>query len=156
MDVDCSICLEPFSFQNDLSTTHCGHVFHTKCITDWFQHQGKNCPQCWNNQKKHQRGTNGPKIIELFFSKNGDKIQCDKYKLVVKTHKLEKELKSCEAKTKELKNELESCKTKAQKLQESLAEKTQKTLKEQTNESNRFNFQSNLSCSDVIEDKYVA
>ena len=81
-----------FSFQNDFSTTHCGHVFHTKCITDWFQHQRKNCPQCWNNQKKHQRGPSGTKVIELFFSKNGEKIQCDKYKLVIKAQKLEEEL----------------------------------------------------------------
>ena len=53
MDMDCSICWKPFTFQNDVSTTDCGHVFHTKCIMDWFlKHPGNSCALCRTNQKK--------------------------------------------------------------------------------------------------------
>ena len=62
MDISCSICIEPFKSNCEVSTTKCGHVFHTKCITYWFRNgQNKiyaenldqsakqsvnNCPKC--------------------------------------------------------------------------------------------------------------
>ena len=46
MDISCSICIEPFKSNCAVSTTKCGHVFHTKCITFWFQNAQNNCPKC--------------------------------------------------------------------------------------------------------------
>ena len=46
MDISCSICIEPFKSDCAVSTTKCGHVFHTKCITFWFQNAQNNCPKC--------------------------------------------------------------------------------------------------------------
>ena len=46
MDISCSICIEPFKSNCEVSTTKCGHVFHTKCITFWFQNAQNNCPKC--------------------------------------------------------------------------------------------------------------
>ena len=62
MDISCSICIEPFKSNCEVSTTKCGHVFHTKCIMYWFQigqnkshvenldqnakKSGNNCPKC--------------------------------------------------------------------------------------------------------------
>ena len=62
MDISCSICIEPFKSNCEVSTTKCGHVFHTKCIMYWFQigqnrsHvenldqnaklSGNSCPKC--------------------------------------------------------------------------------------------------------------
>ena len=62
MDISCSICIEPFKSNCEVSTTKCGHVFHTKCIMYWFQirqnrshvenldrnaeSSGNSCPKC--------------------------------------------------------------------------------------------------------------
>lgn len=41
---ECSICLGVMHHTNSEVTT-CGHVFHKKCIADWF-YQMHTCPQC--------------------------------------------------------------------------------------------------------------
>ena len=47
MDITCSVCTESLISKDDsVSTTRCGHVFHTKCVTQWFQTGKNNCPQC--------------------------------------------------------------------------------------------------------------
>ena len=61
MDISCSICIEPFKSNCEVSTTKCGHVFHTKCIMYWFQ-IGQNKSHVENlNQNAKQSGNNCPK-----------------------------------------------------------------------------------------------
>ena len=43
---DCTICLEPMPTTSaNLTTTICGHVFHTHCIHRWLR-QDEKCPVC--------------------------------------------------------------------------------------------------------------
>ena len=60
MNINCSTCLESFTSGCDISTTPCGHVFHTGCITRWLN-QNDNCSQCREACGKRQ-------IIKLYFS----------------------------------------------------------------------------------------
>ena len=55
MNIACTICLEPITLKCDVSTTSCGHLFHTNCIKDWLNTDKwvnvtkgtkKSCPQC--------------------------------------------------------------------------------------------------------------
>jgi len=48
MSISCSTCLECFNPRSEVSSTPCGHLFHTICIKKWFQNNQKNCPQCRN------------------------------------------------------------------------------------------------------------
>lgn len=51
-NVECSICFEPCSITNDKSDClelQCKHVFHKKCIDNWFiqlYNKDKTCPLC--------------------------------------------------------------------------------------------------------------
>ena len=58
----CSICLESFTSISDISTTPCGHVFHTGCITKWLN-ENSNCSHCRKPCKIQQ-------IIKLYFSES--------------------------------------------------------------------------------------
>ena len=43
---ECSICLEKFNREEELSkSTLCPHIFHTKCIQTWVA-ENPNCPKC--------------------------------------------------------------------------------------------------------------
>ena len=66
MDISCSICIESFKPESNVSTTRCGHVFHTKCITTWLQHGKTNCPQCRKICRVDEN-------IKTFFSHNESK-----------------------------------------------------------------------------------
>ena len=44
--IGCSTCLELFTSRCDVSTTPCGHAFHTNCVTQWLGTKQNNCPQC--------------------------------------------------------------------------------------------------------------
>ena len=62
MNTACSCCLETFASSSDISTTPCGHVFHTECITRWLgNRQHNNCAQC-------RKKCNPNQIIKLYFS----------------------------------------------------------------------------------------
>ena len=63
MNVACSTCLDSFTLESDISTTPCGHVFHTDCITKWIESGQKNCSQC-------RTGCEKKTIVKLFFSQN--------------------------------------------------------------------------------------
>ena len=63
MNTACSTCLESFSARSDISTTMCGHVFHTDCIEKWLQNGKNQCPQCRKNFGNNQ-------IIKLYFSES--------------------------------------------------------------------------------------
>ena len=43
----CSCCLEDFSAEDVVARLPCGHVFHEKCIMNWFlMRASSNCPMC--------------------------------------------------------------------------------------------------------------
>jgi len=44
-DDDCIICLENFEKNNKCVTLHCNHVYHKKCIEEWFDSKLV-CPLC--------------------------------------------------------------------------------------------------------------
>ncbi|MCL7023303.1 hypothetical protein MKW94_010045 [Papaver nudicaule] len=44
---ECSICLKEFENGISISELPCSHVFHTKCIVNWFV-KVTNCPLCRN------------------------------------------------------------------------------------------------------------
>ncbi|GAU98333.1 hypothetical protein RvY_09494 [Ramazzottius varieornatus] len=47
MKFRCSICLSPDYLAGGFSTTKCGHVYHSSCITSWLvDGRGKDCPNC--------------------------------------------------------------------------------------------------------------
>ena len=62
MNIACSTCLESFTSGCDISTTPCGHVFHTGCITRWLD-GNSNCSQCRKDCEISQ-------IIKLYFSES--------------------------------------------------------------------------------------
>ena len=63
MNTACSTCLEPFNSRSDISSTFCGHVFHTECIQNWFESGQNVCPQCRKESTKDQ-------IVKLYFSES--------------------------------------------------------------------------------------
>ena len=46
MNIACSTCLERFTPNCGISSTMCGHIFHTDCINTWIKKGHKSCPQC--------------------------------------------------------------------------------------------------------------
>ena len=95
MNINCSTCLESFTSGCDISTTPCGHVFHTRCITRWLN-QNDNCSQCREACEKRQ-------IIKLYFSESQSAIeenitindlQQKSLKLEERSQKCERELKA--------------------------------------------------------------
>ena len=61
MNAACSTCLGSFTSISDISSTPCGHVFHTDCIDKWLQNGSNSCSQC---RKEFQRR----EITKLYFS----------------------------------------------------------------------------------------
>jgi len=50
----CSICLEDYKKNDKCVKLNCSHIFHKKCLSDWFKNQiskseNLNCPLCRNN-----------------------------------------------------------------------------------------------------------
>ena len=95
MNINCSTCLESFTSGCDISTTPCGHVFHTGCITRWLN-QNDNCSQCREACGKRQ-------MIKLYFSECQSAIeenitindlQQKSLKLEEQSQKYERELKA--------------------------------------------------------------
>ena len=95
MNITCSTCLESFTSGCDISTTPCGHVFHTGCITRWLN-QNDHCSQCREVCEIRQ-------IIKLYFSESQSAIeenitindlQQKSLKLEEQSQKYERELKA--------------------------------------------------------------
>ena len=61
MNAACSTCLGSFTIISDISSTPCGHVFHTDCIKKWLQNGQNSCMQCRKKFEERQ-------IIKLYFS----------------------------------------------------------------------------------------
>ena len=71
MQADCVICMEHFESSEAISTSECGHVFHSACITQWLDESDTStglsgvgqCPQCRSTvDRKH--------LVRLFFSES--------------------------------------------------------------------------------------
>ncbi|XP_011692833.1 PREDICTED: E3 ubiquitin-protein ligase TRAIP-like isoform X1 [Wasmannia auropunctata] len=45
MKILCIICHDLLIPTEDIFFTHCGHVFHHRCLSQWFE-RSKTCPQC--------------------------------------------------------------------------------------------------------------
>ena len=45
----CTICLEPFNNEKNITKLSCNHYFHIDCITQWFNENHLTCPFCNNN-----------------------------------------------------------------------------------------------------------
>ena len=84
MNTACSTCLESFNLTSNISTTPCGHVFHTDCIKKWFQSGQSQCPQC-----RKLCGLN--RLIKLYFSESESEYDLVR-ELEAKIWKLEEEV----------------------------------------------------------------
>lgn len=52
---DCSICLESLINYECISTINCNHIYHIKCLINYFDYNNKMkynicCPLCYENQ----------------------------------------------------------------------------------------------------------
>ena len=45
MFANCTICFDVLTAESKVSSTYCGHLFHTKCIETWLREKNE-CPQC--------------------------------------------------------------------------------------------------------------
>ena len=44
---ECIICLEEMVINNKMKILECGHIYHYKCINNWFKKKNEiNCPLC--------------------------------------------------------------------------------------------------------------
>ena len=102
MNISCSICLDFFNSRSDISTTPCGHVFHTKCIEKWFENGENICSQC----RKPCTQT-----IRLYFSENESNFQEEFLemldKLEMENLKFQKEAQEAKIEKEELAKQLE-------------------------------------------------
>ena len=53
MKIICSICLEKFTEKSDVSSTPCGHLFHSNCLSRSLVTTKNECPQCRANCSKN-------------------------------------------------------------------------------------------------------
>ena len=66
MNISCSKCARSFTWECDISTTPCGHVFHTGCI-EW----SNETTDCYHCQKACEIG----QIIKLCFTESLSAIE---------------------------------------------------------------------------------
>ena len=122
MDLDnsqCMICLETID-ENDNNSYQlsCNHVFHTKCIMDWFRSRSSsgNCPLCNDTPYQTETVFYGSKSyyeerykqIKKYANKNKKnlpelKIEIDKIKEIEKETKLKLKIKKDYLKETEIK-----------------------------------------------------
>ena len=102
MNISCSICLDFFNSRSDISTTPCGHVFHTKCIEKWLENGENICSQC----RKPCTQT-----IRLYFFENESNFQEEFLemldKLEMENLKFQKEAQEAKIEKEELSKQLE-------------------------------------------------
>ena len=91
MNAACSSCLELFTSRCNISTTPCGHVFHTECITEWLENQQENCAQCRQSCHPNQ-------ITKLYFSE-GDQENNLVAELLEENLKLQTEANTAKSET---------------------------------------------------------
>lgn len=67
---NCSICLDPLFNGNALSSTQCGHPFHSECLERWVtgQHYEPVCPMCKHPLRQwFEDPMGGEEFDDLFF-----------------------------------------------------------------------------------------
>ena len=85
-NIACSICLESFTRNCDISAIPCGHVFHYNCIFKWIGNGNKHCcSQC-------RKTCTIEKTIKLFFSENNESAHNVRQELENENLKLKKAL----------------------------------------------------------------
>ena len=104
MNINCSTCLESFTSGCDISSTPCGHVFHTGCITRWLN-QNDNCSQCREACEIGQ-------IIKLYFSESQSAIEEN-----ITINDLEQKSLKLEEQSQTFERELTAIKTQCKKLE---------------------------------------
>ena len=134
MNIACSTCLESFTSGCDISTTPCGHVFHTGCITRWLN-VNTDCSQC-------RKGCELGQLVKLFFSESQSAIEESLTINMLEQKSLKLEEK-CDFKLNLMKTEVTQVNQKCYKLeQEKLLmkldwSKTEWSLKESIKEANK-------------------
>jgi hypothetical protein len=73
---ECSICYEPFNNRKDLIRLPCKHIFHIKCIAEWFKEPKAGmyvCPLCKREYTQEQiyQNSDKPKAIDSEDGKTG-------------------------------------------------------------------------------------
>ena len=103
MNIACSTCLESFTSGCDISTTPCGHVFHTSCITRWLN-RNNDCSQC-------RKDCNFRQIIKLYFSESQFALeeQITINDLEQKCLKLEEKSQICDREVSTMKKIVDNC-----------------------------------------------
>ena len=137
INIACSTCLESFTSGCDISTTPCGHVFHTGCITRWLN-VNTDCSQC-------RKGCELSQLIKLFFSESQSAIEESIKINMLKQKSIELEEKSqrCDFELNLMKTEVTQSNQKCYKLeQEKLLmkldwSKTEWSLKKSMKEANK-------------------
>jgi hypothetical protein len=64
---ECPICYTNFDVNEDIGMLRCGHKYHNKCIVEWINFDGKNCPLCRTNIKECKE-CNGKLVINYSFT----------------------------------------------------------------------------------------
>jgi hypothetical protein len=64
---ECPICYTNFDLDEEIGLLRCGHKYHFKCITEWINFDGKNCPLCRTNIKYCQE-CNGKLLINYSYT----------------------------------------------------------------------------------------
>ena len=124
MNTACSSCLELFTSRSNISTTPCGHVFHTECITKWLQDRQKNCAQCRKSCTVNQ-------IVKLYFSE-GDPENNLVAELIEENIKLKNEANSTKSENLILQTDIHEANSKIRKLQTKANSEKSENLRLQT------------------------
>lgn len=64
---ECPICYTNFDIDEEVGLLRCGHKYHNKCISEWINFDGKNCPLCRTNIKECTL-CNGKIVINYSFT----------------------------------------------------------------------------------------
>ena len=98
MNIACSTCLESFTEKCEVSSTPCGHVFHTKCIESWFRKDKNTCPQC-------RKWCTIGQLIKIYFAEfKQKKHTCDAIEADLKCIELMEEKEELEKEIRALKD----------------------------------------------------
>ena len=82
----------------EVSSTPCGHVFHTKCIESWFRKDQNTCPQC-------RKWCTIGQLIKIYFAEfKQKKHTCDAIEADLKCIELMEEKEKLEEEIRALKD----------------------------------------------------
>ena len=82
--MDCAICFESINKETGKAVLACGHEFHMRCVSSWFQKQtegsgSQSCPCCRKETGDHDRIQVAEEMSESssFFSEEDDEDDDD-------------------------------------------------------------------------------